>query len=93
MNTLKGGDYVAAISAGLPNISDNPNAAAIITGNEQQYGVAFKIIRNAMFWVTGNQQGYGTGDLSLDLSRGNQIYGNSNTVQPPALQLIPQIKY
>lgn len=29
----------------------------------------------------------------LDASRVNAIYGSSNTVQPPALQLIPQIKF
>ena len=28
-----------------------------------------------------------------DLSKSNSIYGTSNTVQPPALCLIPQIKY
>lgn len=26
-------------------------------------------------------------------SDGSPVYGNSDTVQPPALQLIPQIKY
>lgn len=30
---------------------------------------------------------------SISLQLGNSIYGNSDTVQPPALQLIPQIKY
>lgn len=28
-----------------------------------------------------------------DLSKSNSIFGKSNTVQPPALQLIPQIKF
>lgn len=30
---------------------------------------------------------------SIDASYSNPIYGNSNTVQPPAIQLVPQIKY
>lgn len=31
--------------------------------------------------------------IGLQANRSNSIYGSSNTVQPPALQLIPQIKY
>nr|DAN19120.1 MAG TPA: hypothetical protein [Caudoviricetes sp.] len=30
---------------------------------------------------------------SISLHLGNSIYGASSTVQPPAIQLIPQIKY
>ena len=32
-------------------------------------------------------------DLNLDASLSNTIYGKSETVQPPAIQLLPQIKY
>lgn len=32
-------------------------------------------------------------DLTLDASRQNPIYGNSSTVQPPAVKLLPIIKY
>ena len=31
--------------------------------------------------------------VTFDARRSNLIYGNSDTVQPPAIQLIPQIKY
>ena len=31
--------------------------------------------------------------VNLSLAAGNSIYGKSKTVQPPALQLIPQIKF
>ena len=31
--------------------------------------------------------------LSFNAKKSNVIYGNSDTVQPPAIQLIPQIKY
>ena len=31
--------------------------------------------------------------VGLDASRSSSIYGASNTVQPPALVLLPQIKY
>ena len=32
-------------------------------------------------------------NLFFDASRSNPIYGNSDTVQPPAIILIAQIKY
>ena len=31
--------------------------------------------------------------LEIDASRSSSVYGKSDTVQPPALQLIPQIKF
>lgn len=33
------------------------------------------------------------GTVTFDASRSNSIYGASDTVQPPAITLIPQIKY
>ena len=33
------------------------------------------------------------GKVKMDLSQDNAIYGSSSTVQPPALSLIPQIKF
>ena len=32
-------------------------------------------------------------NLQFDASRSNGLYGDSNTVQPPAISLIPQIKF
>lgn len=37
--------------------------------------------------------GWGGATWEFDASKSNPIYGNSSTVQPPAIQLIPQIKY
>ena len=31
--------------------------------------------------------------LHLDASKSNPIYGRSDTVQPPAISLMPQIRY
>ena len=31
--------------------------------------------------------------ISFDASLSNAIYGRSNTVQPPAIALIPQLRY
>ena len=35
----------------------------------------------------------GWGPLAFNASFSNSIYGNSSTVQPPAITLIPLIKY
>ena len=43
---------------------------------------------------TAENAGYNNGDtLYFDASRSSSIYGKSKTVQPPALILIPQLKY
>ena len=43
---------------------------------------------------TGNANGGGaTNNFNFDASRSSAIYGNANTVQPPAITLIPQIKF
>ena len=47
-------------------------------------------VKNVVSNATAGDPIYGYG---IDASKGNPIYGNSNTVQPPAIVLIPQIKY
>lgn len=45
---------------------------------------------------TVNGSGAGSGRdmlLHLDASKSNPIYGRSDTVQPPAISLMPQIRY
>lgn len=43
--------------------------------------------------ISGNNAGGRNDRLILDASKSNNIYGSSNTVQPPAISLIPQIHY
>ena len=76
--------------AGLPNITGtfspvfedsdvvNPTGAFYFEGTARD---AFG---------TGSRGQYG---ISMDASRSNQIYGKSTTVQPPAVTLLPCIKY
>ena len=55
---------------------------------------AFKF--NSVSASTGAVDGYAwnkIGYLSFDARLCSTVYGNSDTVQPPAIQLIPQIKY
>ncbi len=77
------------IEAGLPNIK-----GTIAQGYANGYGAM-----SEAFYGTGSAIGTG-GDahsgysafINLDASRSSGIYGNSNTVQPPALTLLPCIK-
>lgn len=87
---LQGGDSPAVLAAGLPNITGQ--YYAVIGGG---------ITVNGAFtgsWVDSSGQtsgggGYNRVHLVVDASKSNAIYGASNTVQPPAIVLIPQIKY
>lgn len=87
---LQGGNSPAVLAAGLPNITGQYYAV-----------VGGRITVNGAFtgsWVDSSGQtsgggGYNRVHLVVDASKSNAIYGASNTVQPPAIVLIPQIKY
>ena len=84
------------IEAGLPNITgmainssnyglldtnDSSNATgAFYVGTQKSYRLAY----------ANDNRGYG---LGLDASRSSSIYGNSSTVQPPAISTNFCIKY
>lgn len=87
---LQGGNSPAVLAAGLPNITGQ--YYAVVGGG---------ITVNGAFtgsWVDSSGQtsgggGYNRVHLVVNASKSNAIYGASNTVQPPAIVLIPQIKY
>lgn len=84
---LQGGEAVKSVEAGLPNIT------GYIEAIDSSDGILFKF--NSQI-NQGAGRGYGDGNhklYSFDASRANPIYGASNTVQPPAITLIAQIKY
>ena len=89
---IQGGDTPTIKEAGLPNItgefatecghwawSDHPNSAIYSGGT----------INNN----SGSPDGTGDDIIKFNASRSNPIYGKSDTVQPPAITLLPQIKY
>lgn len=86
---IKGGDIPTKVEAGIPNITgtfsgDDDNAKSGYTG-------CFELTD-----ILTAGQGASTGNdrlANFNAQRSNPIFGNSDTVQPPALQLIPQIKY
>lgn len=87
-----GGDTPLVISAGLPNIigtvGDLVNQSS---GNAQGAFYASYGEHDLAAGSSGNNEKAGTTKFEAALS--NVIYGNSDTVQPPAFALIPQIKY
>ena len=90
---IQGGDTATVLKAGLPNIvgstysiiSVNPYASGALDGGDtlpDEYGVTATVnMPNKLRYIRFNA------------SNSNAIYGAATTVQPPALQLIPQIKY
>lgn len=87
---LQGGDSPAVLAAGLPNITGQ--YYAVVGGNITVNG-AFNGSWTDSSGQTSGGGGYNRVHLSFNASKSNAIYGASNTVQPPAIVLIPQIKY
>ena len=85
---------MAIKQAGLPNITGNFNAQGNSNAGRFTDKASGAFYTNTPY--SGNVNS-GVGDISggysFDASRTNSIYGKSNTVQPPALQMIPQIRY
>ena len=84
-------------NAGLPNIT---GAIGYIHSNALNEGSGdwgvfkYRNYGNEMVQLTSPPTGKkGAYDIEFNASRGNSIYGNSNTVQPPAITLLPVIKY
>ena len=77
--------------AGLPNITGRP---ALERKTVSQVSGSFYIDKadtRDTCAITSAVSGYP--NLKFDASRSSSIYGNSTTVQPPALTMLPIIKY
>ena len=92
---IQGGDTVKTLSAGAPNITGmiyrirthNPNAGNYNKGafsRPYSYGNLLTQNKGTVDEVN---------DAYFDASWSNSIYGSSDTVQPPAISLVPQIKF
>lgn len=104
---LQGGNELITKSAGLPNIKGTTTFRTItnpdhnlIFGDNDTYHSTGTFYKTTKIWsgthdavsVSGHSP-YEVEQLNMDASRSNSVYGNSNTVQPPACCLIAQIKY
>ena len=93
MVQLAGDDTGASVAAGLPNITGEfqwgkgVEGLGYCKGALDTFGFAARGDGGHMNTVS-NLLGF-----KLDASRSNPIYGTSATVQPPAIKLIPIIRY
>ena len=86
-----GGDTIGVLQAGVPNIIGSIIGIAHGATVAMTTSGAFSVVVNSN---KGNATGPGSTDnVSFNAADSNAIYGASDTVQPPSLQLLPQIKY
>lgn len=83
------------LEAGVPNII---GTAGGVSNYQHQDSTNFTTCSGAFSYKELCHAVYGGAGISMwntsfDASQSNSIYGSSTTVQPPAIQLIPQIKY
>lgn len=76
------------ISAGLPNITGSIGDIRYKKGSVDSNGALYNVLNNGVSpaGYTNDTDAPNGGILSFDASRSNSIYGNSTTVQPPAIQ-------
>lgn len=86
---IQGSDTAGTVvEAGLPNITGGFDGNTD-DGNSNKTGAFYALnTKNS-----GANGGEGPGVVGFDASRSNPIYGNSDTVQPPALTMRYIIKY
>ena len=88
-----GGDKLTALSAGLPNLVGHVNSGGIgYSGDPFNCDGVFINNGSSKTAMSGGEIVIAYKTL-FNASNSNAIYGNSNTVQPPSIQLVPQIKY
>lgn len=84
---IVGGDNIATIEAGLPNLTGTFSAYSYSADTS---GIVSATATDRVISFGGS----GTwGSFTISANRGNNIYGASTTVQPPSIALLPQIKY
>lgn len=89
---IQGGDTPAKIEAGLPEITGSFDGAQRTIGGGLDATGAFYYISTPGNIGHDSVQGKYTHN-GFSAQRSNPIYGNADTVQPPAICLIPQIKF
>ena len=89
---LQGGDVPTVLAAGLPNIMGTLTGLAY---RNNYFGVGTGVFSTSRSGGSSALTLDGTGNdlINFNATNSNSIYGASNTVQPPAIVLIPQIKY
>ena len=84
-----GGDNVSVAAPALPNITGKIGPIDY-SGSTAYVGGAFYADGSTSYGATSSGA---RRFISFAASRCSSIYGNSDTVMPPSILLIPQIKY
>ena len=84
-----GADTFGYVDAGLPNIEGSMYMGSAGIGTYDSG--AFYRSGSTAWW--GNAAGAHSSTLNFDASLSNPIYGNSNTVQPPAIKVRVKTRY
>ena len=79
------------VEAGLPNITGNGGFFERTNPGEKQMKGAFFVDETTKNNLGSNDSDWDNFTLAFDASLSNPIYGNSETVQPPAVKLLPCI--
>ena len=91
---LQGGETVKSVEAGLPNLKGKvlESFAGVFSAGSPRVPFTYEATES----FAGQVQiigGNSSSSILFDASKANPIYGHSETVQPPALTMIAQIKY
>ena len=89
---LQGGDPTKSVVAGLPNISGGLGGIYSSFSNPFESGALYYSNAGEARQLV-LQDGSAKSTINFNAAKSNTIYGKSTTVQPPAIALIPQIKY
>lgn len=87
---LQGGNAVESKQAGLPNIE---GLLQTTINNGSASGAFASSTIDTQSSLVGSGSSWYHRDVRFDAARSSSVYGNSTTVQPPAIVMIPQIKY
>ena len=91
---MKGGDSISVINAGLPNITGDFSLRPDAEGSQSPTGAFTRGRTGSNINQTVAQEvQFKECIISFDASRISAIYGGATTVQPPAITLLPQIRY
>ena len=86
---MKGGDLTVIKKAGIPNITGTVSDVVSTSGGLHSSG-AFGVQNKGR---GGGDSSWYYGTINFDAARCSATYGASDTIQPPALSFIPQMKY
>ena len=87
----KGGDLPMVLCAGLPDITGSFDIRR--AGFSTSSGAFYNWSNGNNGWGSGSNDTQTTGHINFAASKSNEIYGKNNTVTPPSLAIIPQIKF